>query len=197
MLKAKLTRFNEINKKGGSTKGKSQQVTNSLEKQARTIEQLTKAKRAEIAQLVYSDRAAVITELQEESKMLHCEILRLRKTKQETDDELKRVSNELEDTCAKYSPEVLNRQQKTIRTLQKGIAAQQQRNDKLRQKIEQMKKEQENEEEDEENAEMQKQINDLKKKIRQERQNIQKLDEEIARINEEHDNEMQELQNQM
>ena len=88
LLKAKLARFADINRHPKDA-GRNQQIANSLERQVRTLEQLTASKRAEIAQLIYSDRAAVITELQEESKMLHLELMRLKKTKQETEQELR------------------------------------------------------------------------------------------------------------
>lgn len=196
LLKAKLARFADINRHPKAA-GRNQQIANSLEKQVRTLEQLTASKRAEIAQLIYSDRAAVITELQEESKMLHLELMRLKKTKQETEAELRRVSAELEEACQKYSPDVLNKQQKQIKTLERDISAQQARNEKLKQKIELMQKEQEENNYDDANAKIQKQIDDLKAKIREEKNAIAQLDKQMQQMSEDHANEMQELQSQL
>ncbi|OHT09947.1 hypothetical protein TRFO_21040 [Tritrichomonas foetus] len=196
LLKAKLARFADINRHPKAA-GRNQQIANSLERQVRTLEQLTASKRAEIAQLIYSDRAAVITELQEESKMLHLELMRLKKTKQETEAELRKVSAELEEACQKYSPAVLTKQQKTIKQLEREISAQQARNEKLKQKIEVMQKDQEANNYDDENAKIQKQIDDLKAKIKEEQQAIAQLDKQMAQMSDEHANEMQELQSQL
>lgn len=196
LLKAKLARFADINRHPKAA-GRNQQIANSLERQVRTLEQLTASKRAEIAQLIYSDRAAVITELQEESKMLHLELMRLKKTKQETEAELRRVTAELDEACQKYSPEVLNKQQRTIKNLERDIADQQKRNEKLKQKIEQMEKEKEENNYDDVNSKIQKQIDDLKAKIRDEQNSIAQLDQQMKQMSEDHAKEMQELESQL
>ncbi|OHT07507.1 hypothetical protein TRFO_24253 [Tritrichomonas foetus] len=195
-MKAKLARFADINRHPKAA-GRNQQIANSLERQVRTLEQLTASKRAEIAQLIYSDRAAVITELQEESKMLHLELMRLKQTKQETEAELRRVSAELEEACQKYSPAVLTKQQKKIKSLEREISAQQARNEKLKQKINTMQKDQEANNYDDQNAKIQKQIDELKQKIKDEQKAIAQLDQQMAKMSDEHANEMQELQAQL
>ena len=61
LLKAKLARFADINRHPKDA-GRNQQIANSLERQVRTLEQLTASKRAEIAQLkgIQPKRAHVI-----------------------------------------------------------------------------------------------------------------------------------------
>ena len=196
LLKAKLARFSDLNRHPKDA-GRNQQIANSLERQVRTLEQLTASKRAEIAQLIYSDRAAVITELQEESKMLHLELMRLKKTKQETEQELREVSSELEEACKKYSPSVLSRQQKKIKQLEREISNQQARNEKLQVKIENMEKEQQENKYDDVNAKIQRQIDEIKSQIRYEQQAISELDKQMSQMSEEHATEMQELQSQL
>ena len=195
ILKAKLARYANFNRHSKAP-GRNQQIANSLERQVKTLEQLTAAKRAEIAQLIYADRAAVITELQEESKMLHLELMRLRKAKKETEAELDEISHQLEDSCTRYSPEVLSRQHQTIKGLEKEIAQQRARNDKIREKVETMRQEREDKEKGA-NSEIQKQIDDLKAKIRKEQQEIQAIDKQMEQMKEEHAREMQELQAQV
>jgi uncharacterized sporulation protein YeaH/YhbH (DUF444 family) len=196
ILKAKLARYANFNR---HTKppGRNQQIVNSLERQVHTLEQLTAAKRAEIAKLIYSDRAAVVTELQEESKMLHLELMRLKKTKQDTENDLREISLQLQEAQKKYSPSVLNKQHKQIRALERQIAAQRTRNEKIKEKISQMKKEQEAQNYEEQNDRLQKEIEGLKGKIRNEQQQIAALDKQMDKMKHDHAEEMQRLQAQV
>lgn len=196
ILKAKLARYANFNRHSKAP-GRNQQIANSLERQVRTLEQLTAAKRAEIAQLIYSDRAAVITELQEESKMLHLELMRLRKAKQDTEYDLNEISAQLEEACQKYSPAVLNKQHKVIKGLEKEIANQRSRNEKIREKVDQMRREQEENGYQDQNEKVQKTIEALKQKIKREQQEIAAIDKQMAQMKDEHAREMQELQSQL
>jgi uncharacterized sporulation protein YeaH/YhbH (DUF444 family) len=195
ILKAKLARYANFNRHA-KPPGRNQQIANSLERQVHTLEQLTAAKRAEIAQLIYSDRAAVVTELQEESKMLHLELMRLKRTKQDTENDLREISMQLQEAQRKYSPSVLNKQHKQIRALERQIAAQRARNEKIKEKVSQMKKEQEEQNYQEQNDKMQKEIESLKAKIRREHQEIAALDKQMEQMKENHAMEMQKLQSQ-
>jgi hypothetical protein len=196
LLKARLARYANFNRHP-KPPGRNQQIANSLEQQVHTLEQLTAAKRAEIAQLIYSDRAAVISELQEESKMLHLELMRLRKEKQESEVTLKEVTAQLKDACEKYSPAVLSRQDKTIKTLEREIAAQRARNDGIKDKVAVMKAEQENTAYQEQNSRVHKQIDSLRAQIKQEQQEIAALDEQMAQMKADHAAEMQRLQSEL
>jgi chromosome segregation ATPase len=196
LLKARLQRYANFNRHP-KPPGRNQQIANSLEQQVKTLEQLTAAKRAEIAQLIYSDRAAVISELQEESKMLHLELMRLRKSKQESEASLREVTAQLKEACEKYSPAVLARQDKTIKSLEKEIATQRAKNDTIKEKVAQMKAEQENSQYQEQNMKVHKQIDSLKAQIKQEQQEIAAIDQQMAQMKADHAAEMQRLQSEL
>lgn len=196
LLKAKLARFNEISRRPNTAK-RDVQIANSLEKQVQTLENLTAAKRAEINDLIYSDRAAQVTELQEESKMLHLESLRLKRAKLDTEAEIKQLTAELESTCEKYSPQVLTRQHKQIKAVEKEIKLQNKKNEDIQKKIDEAKRYQEEQKLEEKKEELQKQINELKQKIRNEQDQIKKLDNEMSDLQTTHKNEMLEYQSKL
>ena len=196
LLKAKLARYADVSRRPNTAK-RDIQIANSLEKQVRTLEILTAAKRAEINDLIYSDRAAQVTELQEESKMLHLESLRLRRAKLETEAELKQLSAELESANERYSPQVITRQQKAIKAVEKEINQQKKKNEELQKKIDEAKKSQEDQKLEEKQKELQKQINDLKQSIRNEQDQIKKLDNEMSDLQATHKSEMLEYQSKL
>jgi chromosome segregation ATPase len=194
LLKAKLARYASFNRHP-KPPGRNQQIANSLEREVHKLEQLTAAKRAEIAQLIYSDRAAVITELQEESKMLHLELMRLKKSKQESETDLRGLAAEYDEACQKYSPAVLSRQHAQIANLEQMIAAQKEKNDAVRAKIAAMKEEQDG---DAQQAEkVQRRTEELQARIRHEQQEIAAIDRQMQQMREEHAREMQRLQAQV
>jgi predicted RNase H-like nuclease (RuvC/YqgF family) len=177
--------------------GRNQQIANSLERELHKLEQLTAARRAEIAELIYSDRAAVVAELQEESKMLHLELIRLQKTKQDTENQLRKVAAELQDFAQKYSPAVLERQHGQIKSLEREIATQQSKNATLKEKVMMLRAAQESEENAREAARTQAAIDELKAQIRREQQEIAALDKQMVQMKDDHANEMQQLQSQL
>jgi hypothetical protein len=194
LLKAKLARYASFNHHP-KPPGRNQQIANSLEREVHKLEQLTSAKRAEIAQLIYSDRAAVITELQEESKMLHLELMRLKKSKQESESDLRGLAAEYDEACQKYAPTVLSRQQEQITKLEQMIAAQKEKNEMVRAKISAIKEEQEGE--DEQAEKIQRKIEEMQGKIKHEQQEIAAIDRQMQQMREEHAREMQRLQAQV
>ena len=193
LLKAKLARFNDASRRPNPP-NRNQQIANSLEKQVKTLEQLISVKKAEIAELIGSDRAALVTELQEESKMLHLESQRLKKAKQDTELELKRLSMELEVACEKYSPQVLSKQGKEIKKVEKDIEQQKTRNDIVQKKIDDALKAQEEQKMQEQYDNNQKQIDSLKQKIRQEQNEINNLNKQMKEMQDNHTNEILEYQ---
>jgi len=195
ILKAKLSRYAPFNRHSKGP-GRNQQVANSLERQVRTLEQLTAAKRAEIAEIVCSDRAAVVTELHEESKMLHLELLRLRRARQETGRELAEVDAQLEDARQRYSPAVLAKQARTIKALEREVAGQRIRNEQVQEKVAQMRA-QRNERRSEEDDRTQKAIDGLRRRIREEQQEIAAIDQRTGEMRDAHAREMQELQSRL
>jgi chromosome segregation ATPase len=196
LLKAKLARYASYNRHP-KPPGRNQQIANSLQREVQKLEQLTAAKRAEIAQLIYSDRAAVVTELQEESKMLHLELIRLKKAKHDTEMQLRDVAAQLEDVSQKYSPAALARQQKAIKQLEREIAAQKARNMVAEEKVVKMQCEQEGDGQEAEAETAQAKIEELRALIRAEQQEIAAIDQQMATMREEHASEMQRLQSRV
>jgi chromosome segregation ATPase len=194
LLKAKLARYASYNQHP-KPYGRNQQIANSLEREVHKLEQLTAAKRAEIAQLIYSDRAAIVTELQEESKMLHLELLRLKRVKQETETELKNAAVQLEEASHKYSSAALAAQQKVIKQLEKEVAEQRRKNQVAEEKVVKLKDEQEGVGKELEKG--QQRLEELRIQIRAEQQEIAALDQQMARMKADHAVEMQRLQAQV
>lgn len=202
LLKAKLARFTDVSRRQDSKQivdptKRNKQIADSLEKQVRTLENLTAAKRAEINDLIYSDRAAQVTELQEESKMLHLESLRLKKEKLDTEAEIRQLTAELEATCERYSPQVLKKQERAIRIVEKEIKQQKEENEKIKKKIEEAKKQQEEQKLEEKHEELKKQINELRQKIRNEQDEIKKLDNQMSELQATHKNDMLQCQSKL
>lgn len=191
MLKAKLVRYENFTRHPKAL-ARTQPVAVGLERRIKELEEISGQLDAEIAELVYSDRAAVVTELQEESKMLHLELMRIRTKRQETETEIADLSQQLEDACTKYSPEALARQQQTIKSLQREIAQQRARNDKIREKVEGIKRERESREGGM-STQVKRQVDEIKARIRKEQQEIADIDKEMEKMKEEHNKEMQVL----
>jgi uncharacterized coiled-coil DUF342 family protein len=193
LLKAKLARYASFNRHP-KPPARNQLIADCLEREIDKLEQLAGAKRGEIAQLIYSDRAAVITELQEESKMLHLELMRLKKSKHETDTDLRVLAAEYDQACQKYSPAVLSRQHAQIANLEQMIAAEKEKTETVRAKIAALNEE--HEEEDPEADKVQGKVDELQGKIKQEQQAIAAIDRQMRQMREEHAREMQRLQGQ-
>lgn len=185
MLKAKLARYASFNRHSKAPQ-RNQQIATSLEKQVHTLEQVTATKRAEIAELFLSDKASLITELQEESKMLYLELNRLQKEKQNVESELRSVIAQIEDRNQRYSPAVLQKQQKTIKHLEKEIENQKEKNEQLKTKLQEAEKAKEELKKSEENDQMLRAIEAMKAKIRKEQQEIAVMDRQMEQMKQEH-----------
>jgi chromosome segregation ATPase len=188
LLTAKLARFASFNHHPKSP-GRNQLIAHSLSTEVQTLEQLTAMKREEIARLIYSDRAALITELQEESKMLHLEVSRLTKVKQDTEVEVRELAARLQHTTQKCSAAALTRQQKQIKHLQRAIVIQKEKNEEVMQAV----AARQTEEEDERH---QQKIDQLRAQVEREQQEIAAIDEQIRRMREDHAKEMQRIRSQ-
>jgi predicted RNase H-like nuclease (RuvC/YqgF family) len=126
--------------------------------------------------------------------MLHLELMRLRKAKQESEASLRDVTAQLREACERYSPAVLARQDKTIKNLEREIAAQRAKNDTIKEKVAQMKAEQENAQYQEQNMKVHRKIDSLRSQIKQEQQEIAAIDQQMAQMKADHAAEMQRLQ---
>jgi uncharacterized protein YnzC (UPF0291/DUF896 family) len=192
LLTAKLARFASFNHHP-KPPGRNQLIAHSLSTEVQTLEQLTAMKREEIARLIYSDRAALITELQEESKMLHLEVSRLTKVKQDTEVEVRELAARLEHVTQKCSAAAFARQQKQIKDLQRAIVIQREKNEEVLQAVAARQTE---EEVSEENEKRQQKIDQLRAQVEREQQEIAAIDEQIGRMREDHAKEMQRIRSQ-
>lgn len=206
ILKAKITRYSDLARRpnppqsarrDNRTSSRNQIIANSLQKQIESLTQVIASKRSETHQLCTSDRAVIITELQEEAKMLYMEIIRLNEAKRATDIQYKEAQHKLQQIRTLYSESVLNEQNKMIKNLERDIDAQRERNSKIRQKILQMKDQQRDKQYISISEKIAKQIEEVKQNIREERQAIKNIDEETCRLRKEHQKSIMELQSQM
>ena len=194
LLKAKIVRMNSINKHPRQHIA-NLAVQNSLEKEVRQIEQITASKRAEIALIKASDRAAVIEELQEECLMLYMEIKRVQKLKKETETNRKNVSEQLKKAKELYSPEIISMQQKEIEYLQNEIKKQADRNAIIRDKLN--RKEDEKDQPNEHQLFMEKTIESLDLQITLEQEQILMLNEKLSVIEKDHKDRILDLQRKL
>ena len=203
MLKAKITRFSDLAKRPSqpsTTNPRSRApsrntiIANSLQKQIDSLTQMIAQKRTETQQIMTSDRAVQIRELQEEALMLYSEIVRLQEEKKNVDAQYKEASDQLHQIKTHYSETVINDQAKMIKNLEKEISLQQQRNDMIRHKITLLKQEQKDETFVSASDKMQRQIQNMKDKIKAERQAIKQLDIETQKLREKHTMELKKLQ---
>ncbi|EAY14712.1 hypothetical protein TVAG_038180 [Trichomonas vaginalis G3] len=182
LLKAKIARLTTRAKKPQSFATNSA-VQNSLERELHQIEQMTANYRSEIALIKQSDRAAIIDELQEECLMLHMELIRMRSKKSEAEKENKDLQQLLQEKQSEFSREVLSKQKKEIKSLQKEIALQQSRNEIIAEKVQ--KRENAKDQPDERVRVISSTISDLDQKIKNEEDETEKSKQEIKRIQEE------------
>ena len=195
LLKAKIAHFGRFSQKSSAPQ-RNKQIVQSLEKQIQFLEQMTTQKREEINQILQSDRAAIIRELQEESKVLQLELFRLQNSKNEAEQHFREISLQLEEANRKYSSNAIVRQNRTIKLLERDLQEQKEKNQNLKERLKQLKEQREEEERKSLNPKLQKQIEEMKSKIEEEKTKISQLDKEIADIKEKHSQDLQALQEQ-
>lgn len=176
-LKTKITHFSDKSKKPAPVRSK--QVQQSLERQIKTLEALVEERKEELQAIINSDKAAEISELQEESKILMLEIIRLQNSKKESEQELKKAEERVDFMNSEYSDSNLIKRKKNVLELEKEIIAQTDRNERLRQDIALLKEQQKQREESEENQKLLDEIAKIKEKINEEKKAIKDLDSEI------------------
>jgi chromosome segregation ATPase len=184
ILKAKIARYASYHHHHSQPANKTDSILHSLEQEVRQLEQQTAAKRAEVAQLMASDEAAIVSELKEESKMLHLEMMRIRRERQAVERELQDVSAQLEAACQKYSPAEFEKQQKLIKKLEREMVDLRTKNAAAKELVARMKEDEEYRMEEEQEAK--EKVADLKAKIRREQQQIAEINQEMTQMRAEH-----------
>ena len=203
LLKTKIARFADLAKRPNqpsTTNPRSRApsrntiIANSLQKQIDSLTQMIAQKRTETQQIMVSDRAVQIKELQEEALMLYSEVIRLQDEKKSVDNQYKNATEQLHQIKTHYSESVINDQHKTIKNLEKEISLQQQRNDMIRHKITLLKQEQKDDSFVSAADKMQRQIQNMKDKIKAEKEAIRRLDDETQKLRANHTMELKRLQ---
>ena len=195
LLKAKIQRLNDT-LKNHRPKPANQQMTNSLQREMKKIEQYNANRRSEIASIMSSDLAAEISEQQQESILLYEELNRIIKRKKEAEKELNEVTEQLQIASQQYSEENLQIAQNKVSMLEQEIAKQEQRNERLRSQIEEAEAEKSKAEiESDEN--LKKQIDQLEQDIKMEESKVSDLDKEIEETKNKYEEELQQLQKKL
>ncbi|OHT02247.1 hypothetical protein TRFO_30650 [Tritrichomonas foetus] len=154
---------------------------NSLSAQIKELEEYNQKKKNEINNLLDSDNASKVTEMQEEIVILYEELQRMGEMKKQIDLMVKEATTNLEQTIKTFSPETVAKNKKTIQSLEQEIANQEERNKIARENL--LKKESQTNDEEIEHAKfvMQSSIQILKKSIEEEEREIAQINAEIAR----------------
>lgn len=174
LLNAKFQRFDDIIRHISDWK-RNERIAIFLEQQVQELREQKEKDLNTLNKILYSDEVCAIEELQEETKMLYCEILRLKKDKQEMECNLRHIYTELGDTCQKYSTDILKQQQNIINNLKCSINFQERKNQKTQQK----------ENNDDFNVEVQNHIKSLKAKIEDGEKQIGQLKKKMLENSEE------------
>jgi DNA repair exonuclease SbcCD ATPase subunit len=106
-----------------------------LDREYRDLLQQVEAQRRELTALKQSDEAAVVSELQEEVKMVYLEKVRLEQYQVQQQQELREITQEYEDLMRNEGPEALERQQQKIASYQEKLEKYKHANHKLSSKI--------------------------------------------------------------
>ncbi|EAY00502.1 hypothetical protein TVAG_317870 [Trichomonas vaginalis G3] len=174
LLKVKITRYAEKSKTKPAPV-RNAQIKKSLERQIKSLEDIVQGKKEELHAILTSDKAAQITEYQEELKILYLEVQRLKNSKKEAEIDLKDADDKVQAINSQFSDEVLLKRRRVIRALEKEILKHNNRNERLRNDLEILNQQHQEREESSENNKLKEQILELRKQIKQEKEAIENL----------------------
>lgn len=197
LLKAKISRLIDITKHPERYSSKANSDQNSLEREYRQVEQLSAAKRTEIATLNASDLAAIVNELQEECLMLHMELIRVKAEKNKADCDLRAVTRQLQDAKTNFHPDLERKQKRILRDLDKQVTEQRVRNNKIKAKLDDKEQERMEHGNDSTQNFINQSVIQLEAKIKQEQREIKALEEDIKELDETKQKEIEELKRQL
>ena len=86
------------------TDSQNKQIATSVEQQVQAWRKMIAERKKQIEEVASSDLAATVTEIQEESKIMHLELVRLQEQKHNLQEELKDAQNKLDDFLYLYTP---------------------------------------------------------------------------------------------
>jgi DNA repair exonuclease SbcCD ATPase subunit len=138
IIRSKIARTQVQTKRGGKPTTTNRQLYLQLARERQALENLIQDQMNQLAELRLSDNAAVCYELQEESKLLHQEKLRLKDEEELQKQCLEDSQRELDALLASDGPDVLTEQQRKMADLEARIAKFRHANIKLKAKLRQL-----------------------------------------------------------
>jgi chromosome segregation ATPase len=134
-LRTKIARMELQNKRGGVPSSRNRQLEVQLQRQQRALETLLAEQQEQLDELRASDRATLALELQEDTKVLLQERLRLEDLQVAQAAELEATQRALDELLESDGPEVLAKQKEKMQQLTDKIAVYRNANAKLHAKI--------------------------------------------------------------
>jgi chromosome segregation ATPase len=187
LLKAKVARMEVQNKRGNRPTSVSKQLYNELTKEYKTLEKLIDGQHKKIADLALSDSAALCRELQEETKVILEERLRLEDVLATQEAALRQSERELTDLFKRDGPGALAAQRDEISKLEVKLTKYLRANKVLERKIREANQSRNSmmsgDDEIERRAEqLRKQIRDVKRATEENEKKFQQSQEDHAKM---------------
>lgn len=194
-LKVKLARMEQKRKRGNQITTMNNSVFQKLEQEQSILEDMIEEQKKQILALTMSDEAAQRQELQEESKILYLEQLRLFKEREKQQKQYEQSQNDFDELLEKDGPNILDQQEEKIQKLQDKLFKYEKANKKLENKLNQIKAE--NEAIDLEYQEaVQKKVETLQRQINEAREIANQNRAKIEKAKKDHEKLMQSLRQQ-
>ena len=182
ILQAKIARY-EQNPYRNANDAQNKQIADAVEQDIRKLKKAIQDKRKEIDEISNSDRAASITETQEESKILHLELVRMKDEKEKTSKELSTAQKKLDSLLDEYSPTAIWMMEKDLQDYKKKVNSKAAAVDKLEFPEKYFKSvaasKQIEEDEEQYRKELMQKIKDTDKQLKEERKHISELEQQL------------------
>ena len=182
LLIARIARY-EQNPYRNANDAQNKQIADSLEQDIKQLRKAIKDKKDQIDQVTNSDTAASITETQEESKIMHLELVRMKDEKETIQKELSSSQKKLDSLLEEYSPTSIWMLEKDLQAYRKKVLAKVSAVDKLEfpeKYYNSVAKSKETEEKEEKKRQdLLKKIKDTDKQIKEERKRISELENQL------------------
>ena len=191
-LKAKIARLEIQSKRPARIANVNPQLLTQLDREYKAIENQVQRQRSQLNSLLSSDSAAQRQELQEESKILYQERIRLQELQLQQQITLNEAKNELKRLMASDGPEVLEKQEKKIKMLEEKLRKYKHANHKLASKVKNMKTQRELQEETQ-TISYENRVAKLRAQIRRVEKATEEVEDKIADSIEKHQNVMNSL----
>ena len=182
MLIAKIARYQQ-NPYRNANDSQNKQIADAVEQDIKKLRNAIEQKRKEIEEISNSDRAASITETQEESKILHLELVRMKDQKEKDQKELDKAEKKLDSLLDEYSPTAIWMMEKDLQEYKKKVNSKVATVDKLEFPEKYFKSvaasKQMEEEAEQYRQELMEKIKESDKQIKAERKKISELEQQL------------------